>query len=298
MKIAWMYSTVSTNKYIGGNCLRKSICPALRHLGHDVVEVENYKSTSKLDADIIISTDIGIDPSKLPSSCVKIIWNIDDPECPVTQKWDIILTNSYEMIPHYKYKFETNNVAWLTFAFDSLLHEPIKSNNKEWDFMYIGNGIESKSYDIILESATDCGNSLAIFGTEWDKPNNIKYQQYLKGSADYTQLPSYYSKARIALNMHRSTQQQHSCSYIMKDFEILGCGAMCISDWFNGWERYFADYMVTSKTSLETRELMKYYLSHPEKCEEMGMRAQKYILKNHTYIHRAKELVELVETLI
>lgn len=288
-----MYSTVSTNKYIGGNCLRKSICPALRHLGHDVVEVAN-KYPTQLDADIIISTDIGINPSKLPS-CVKIIWNIDDPECPVPLKWDIILTNSYEMIPHYKSKFETNNVAWLTFAFDNLLHKPVESNNKEWDFIYIGNGIESKSYDTILEPATDY--NLAIFGKEWDKPNNIKYQQYLKGSADYTQLPSYYSKARIALNMHRSTQQQHSGSYIMKDFEILGCGAMCISDWFNGWERYFADYMVTSRTALETRELIKYYLSHPDKCEEMGMRAQEYILENHTYIHRAKELLELVEAL-
>lgn len=296
MKIIWIYSTVSTNKYIGGNCLRKSMCAALRHLGHNVVEVANYQHPFKLDADIIISTDIYIDPAKLSGSCVKIIWNIDDPECPVPLKWDIIFTNSYGMVPYYKSKFETNNVAWLTFAFDDLLHKPVKQDNKEWDCIYIGNGIESKSYDIILEPATDY--NLAIFGKEWDKTNNIKYQQYLKGSANYTELPNYYSNSQIALNMHRSTQQQHSGSYIMKDFEILGCGAMCISDWFNGWERYFTGYMITSRTALETKELIKYYSSHPEKCEEMGMRAQEYILQNHTYIHRAKELIKLVEEMI
>jgi hypothetical protein len=118
----------------------------------------------------------------------------------------------------------------------------------------------------------------------------------LIGDVPFNVFPHAISAARINLNITRRPHATVSGSSTCRPFELAACGAAIVSNPHAGIERWFepgrellvvhdADQAVAAYRDL---------LADPAQAEELGRRARERVLEEHTYRHRAEQLLELL----
>jgi spore maturation protein CgeB len=80
-------------------------------------------------------------------------------------------------------------------------------------------------------------------------------------------------------------------------FETLGCGSFQIVDAKKDVIALFKQgkHLDCFKKIGEVKELVKYYLSHPQERKEIAQKGHSEVLRNHTYTHRIKELLRAID---
>lgn len=103
-----------------------------------------------------------------------------------------------------------------------------------------------------------------------------------------------YSSAKIGLNLH--SHQTHDAGVNMRAFELAAAGCFQLSDAVSGMEELLepGKELAIYRSPEEARSLAEHYLLHPQERSAMAARARERTLKEHTYEHRMKTLVELV----
>lgn len=104
------------------------------------------------------------------------------------------------------------------------------------------------------------------------------------------------SGARINLNITRRSHATVYASSTSRPFELAAAGAAIVSNPHEGIERWFEpgrELLVVS-TPEEAVEAYRGFLADPAQAEEMGRRAHERVIDEHTSVHRAKRLLELV----
>ncbi len=79
-------------------------------------------------------------------------------------------------------------------------------------------------------------------------------------------------------------------------FELAACGAAIVSNPLAGVERWFEpgrELRIVSGAD-EAVEAYNELLGDPGQAEELGSRARERVLDEHTYVHRARQLLDLV----
>jgi spore maturation protein CgeB len=105
------------------------------------------------------------------------------------------------------------------------------------------------------------------------------------------------SQARVNLCITRRSHASVYASSSCRPFELASAGAAIVSNPYNGLERWFepgsellivndADEAVAAYTDL---------LDDPAQAVEMGRRARERVLDEHTYRHRARQLLDLID---
>jgi hypothetical protein len=98
-----------------------------------------------------------------------------------------------------------------------------------------------------------------------------------------------YSNAKLVFN--RSVNNDVN----MRFFEAMGAGAVLLTDRIvnNGVEDLFVDgrHYLTYRDERDLVRLASELLAEPERLQIIGEAARKHVLANHTYQHRADELV-------
>ena len=104
------------------------------------------------------------------------------------------------------------------------------------------------------------------------------------------------SAARVNLNITRRSHATVPGSSTSRPFELAAAGAAIVSNPHNGIERWLelgSEVIVVEDTEAALaayREL----LADPAQAEAMGARARERVLDEHTYAHRARQLLALV----
>lgn len=83
----------------------------------------------------------------------------------------------------------------------------------------------------------------------------------------------------------------------MRVFEALSCGRLLLTDRINnGLEELFTDkeHLVIYNDYEDLRNKARDYLTHPDESEAIAHKGQEEIWKKHTYLHRARYLVETI----
>lgn len=76
---------------------------------------------------------------------------------------------------------------------------------------------------------------------------------------------------------------------------VIGAGGILIQQYHPQILTFFEeDEIIMAKTKEEFQERCKYYLEHREEGIEFYKRARKKILDNHTYVHRANKILEIL----
>jgi spore maturation protein CgeB len=81
-----------------------------------------------------------------------------------------------------------------------------------------------------------------------------------------------------------------------RPFELASCGAAIVSNPYEGVERWFEpgrELLVVSSAE-EAVDAYRELIDDPGAAEAMGARARERVLDEHTYVHRARRLLELI----
>jgi len=104
------------------------------------------------------------------------------------------------------------------------------------------------------------------------------------------------ARARINLNITRRSHATVYASSTCRPFELAAAGAAIVSNPHEGIERWFepgAEVRVVSSAD-EASAAYRELLGDPAAAEEMGRRARERVLDEHTYAHRARQILDLV----
>jgi hypothetical protein len=108
------------------------------------------------------------------------------------------------------------------------------------------------------------------------------------------------SASRINLNVTRRPHATVAASSTSRPFELAAAGAAIVSNPVSGIERWFEpgrELLVVSSAD-EAVEAYRDLLRDPGTAEELGRRARQRLLEEHTYVHRARQLLELTGVLV
>jgi spore maturation protein CgeB len=105
------------------------------------------------------------------------------------------------------------------------------------------------------------------------------------------------SAARINLNMTRRAHATVDGSSTCRPFELASAGAAIVSNPQAGLERWFEPGREVVVVEDADRALEAYHalLDDPGTAAEIGMRARERVLDEHTYAHRARQVLRLLE---
>jgi spore maturation protein CgeB len=104
------------------------------------------------------------------------------------------------------------------------------------------------------------------------------------------------SEARINLNITRRAHASVRASSTARPFELAMGGAAIVSNPYEGIERWFEpgrELLVVSSAD-EAIDAYRGLLDDPARADELGRAARERALDEHTYVHRARRLLELV----
>lgn len=157
--------------------------------------------------------------------------------------------------------------------------------------------LKDRNIDIASVGSNDAG----FYGKRRKAINTIKnqfsskYRLSLDRKAYLNDLANIYGNSKIVFNQSANTIK----SINMRLFEGMGCGALVISDYVPGMEKLFIEntHYVSFKDEDELIEKMDYYLNNTEEAQVIATAAYEHLLNNHTYEHRAKEIIELIQEL-
>jgi glycosyltransferase involved in cell wall biosynthesis len=104
------------------------------------------------------------------------------------------------------------------------------------------------------------------------------------------------SAARVNLNITRRPHATVPGSSTARPFELASSGAAIVSNPQAGIERWFEPgrELVVVETAEDAVAAYRALLDDPAEAAEMGRRARERVLDEHTYAHRARQLLELV----
>jgi spore maturation protein CgeB len=82
----------------------------------------------------------------------------------------------------------------------------------------------------------------------------------------------------------------------MRDFEVTGCGAFLLTDYARGLETIFkpGEEIICYKNIEELKDIVKFYLSHPQEREEIARKGNLRAHQDHTYARRMEELISFI----
>jgi hypothetical protein len=118
----------------------------------------------------------------------------------------------------------------------------------------------------------------------------------LVGDVPFNAFPEAISAARVNLNLTRRPHATVPMSSTARPFELASCAAAIVSNPYEGVDRWFEpgrELLVVSSAD-EAVEAYRELLEDPGAAEAMGARARQRVLDEHTYVHRARRLLELI----
>ncbi|MFH1904707.1 MAG: glycosyltransferase [bacterium] len=188
---------------------------------------------------------------------------------------------------------------WLPFACDSQLHKPVKLTHEEKqkygsDIAFIGSYYPNRGE--ILSRLTDF--NLAIWGPGWDRlSSNHPLRKHINcGQIKPDDWLKIYCASKIAVIIHYQDGKVPCYQASPKVYETLACKCFALVDNQKDVKTLFKDgkHLVIFKDTDDLKDKIKYYLEHPEEREKIAEEGHKEVIKKHTYVHRIKNLVDII----
>ena len=207
--------------------------------------------------------------------------------------FDVFFTNSKGVIPDLK-ELGAKNVQTLYYAADPELFKPVNVD-KDIDISFFGYGSEFRE-EWIKKMITEPSQVLLNrnfsvggkgFGIDLGRATMV-------GDFSYSAFRKFCCQSKICLNITRWSHTSVYASATARPFELAAYGACIVSQPYSGIEEWFdvgrEIIVVTSEN--EARKTYEWLLDAADERQEIGDRARQRILKEHTYLHRAGELIQ------
>jgi hypothetical protein len=207
--------------------------------------------------------------------------------------FDAFFTNSKGVIPDLK-EMGAKNVHPLYYAADPELFKPVDID-KDIDVSFYGHGSELREEwmkkMITDPSATLLNRIFSVGGMGFDIDLG---KARMAGYMNFSAFRKFCCQSKICLNITRWSHTSVYASATARPFELAAFGACIVSQPYSGIEEWFdvGSEIVMVNNETEVLSVYQSLLDSDNERETIGKRARERILKDHTYHHRAKEIIQ------
>lgn len=239
-----------------------------------------------LNPDIVIHL-FGI-PAKLPKGLYNIIWIYSHPSLV-----DVKLLRKYDKIFCLSSSF-VKKVNQMGFDAELMLGATAKKpiNRKiKYDVVFVGNTRPIHGGREIIRDVGEIPYNFKVWGKGWE---NILPKKYYGGQYfDNQDLDELYASSLITLNDHHEDMRKERFVAV-RIFDILASGGFCISDKNSGIEEIFKDAVPQYESPEHLRELIDFYINHPNDRLKLMQRGRKIALQN-TWKKRVRQFLREID---
>jgi len=210
--------------------------------------------------------------------------------------FDAFFTNSKGVIRDLE-EMGARNVHPLYYAVDPELFKPVDLV-KDIDVSFYGHGSESRE-EWIKKMITVPSNRLpkANFSVGGYGLGLDLSKAKMVGALSFSEYRNLTCRSKICLNITRWSHASVYASATARPFELAGFGACIVSQPYDGIEEWFdvGREIIVVNNETDIVSVYQHLLDSDDEREKMGERARQRILKDHTYHHRAEELIRALK---
>jgi glycosyltransferase involved in cell wall biosynthesis len=191
-------------------------------------------------------------------------------------------------------------VHTLYYAADPDVFSPIEVPQQDIDVFFYGHGKEYRAGwvdDMITHPSHALPEArFAVRGTKLGDLGRTQLLPYLS----FSKLREYACRSKINLCITRRAHASVYGSSSARPFELSAMGCCIVANPYEGIEEWFEPgkelFVVHSQE--ETIDRYRYLLAHETERMAVGRAARERVMKEHTFRHRARQLVEIVRAYI
>lgn len=157
----------------------------------------------------------------------------------------------------------------LLSGFDENLHRPTDSILRNIDVLFVGY-ISPRRKKILDEIS--------------------RHYKVTVASAFGEEMVNYVNRAKIVLNIHVSDVTDTET----RVFEVLGCKRFLLTEKLSPENPFSESELVQYEGLTDLLDKIGYYLRHDDEREQIAQNGHRTAINNHTYTHRAKEIVDVM----
>lgn len=190
------------------------------------------------------------------------------------QSYDHVFVTQKDYVEEFR-RHGCKNVSWLPLACDPEYHKAY-SLSPEYDVCFVGH---------LTRGYLDRRDIISLLTSKY---KTLVSNTYLHD------LAAAYSRAKIAFNKSGKGDLN------ARVFEALACRKFLVSDRIgNGADELFVDrkHLAFYDSIDNLIELIDYYLANEAERELIAEQGQKEVYQKHTYLHRARTILEVTELL-
>lgn len=243
-----------------------------------------------------------------------VFWNKEDPPhfedfLDTARLFDQVFTTDVTLLPRYREELGHERIAVLPFAAQSAVHNPIRpqQGHQERDVAFAGMYFAHKfperraQMDMLLGGALDASarmeKGLEIFSRFLGDDERYQFPGELAervvGSLPYEQMLTAYKAYKVFLNVNSVVTSPSMCA--RRIFEITASGTPVVSAPSPAIREFFdEDEVAVAATREETAHAVRALVRSSELRDRMVHRAQRRIWHEHTYTHRARQVLDAV----
>ena len=189
-------------------------------------------------------------------------------------------------------------VHTLYYGADPDVFAPLPVSEQDVDGFFYGHGREYRGewIDAMLnEPAQQMPEArFAVRGTRLGVPEQVEQLPYLS----FSRLREYANRSKLNLCITRRAHASVPRSSSSRPFELASMGCCIVSNPYDGIDTWFEpdkEIFVVNSTE-EAIDRYRYLLANPEVRQRTATAARERVLNSHTFRHRARELVEIINT--
>jgi hypothetical protein len=184
------------------------------------------------------------------------------------------------------------------YGADPDVFSPVAVPAQDIDVMFYGHGKEYRAQwveDMIAAPSNAMPEArFAVRGTKLGDLGRTEKLPYLS----FSKLREYACRSKINLCITRRAHASVYASSSSRPFELSSMGCCIVANPYEGIEEWFEPgkelFVVHSRE--EAIDRYRYLLAHDAERLAVGRAARERVLKEHTFQHRARQLVEIVKT--
>ncbi len=192
------------------------------------------------------------------------------------------------------------NVHTVWYGADPQVFSPIAVLAQDVDVLFYGHGREYRSdwidRMIAIPSRRMAASRFAVRGMNLGDIGNAKRLPYLS----FSKLREYVCRSRINLCITRGAHASVYGSSSSRPFELGAMAACIVANPYQGIEEWFQPEkeIIVARSADEAVDRYAYLLAHDSERRAIGIAARRRVLKQHTFRHRAEDLVGIIRQYI
>lgn len=186
----------------------------------------------------------------------------------------------------------------LWYGADESVFSPLPVERQDIDVFFYGHGREYRGewIDAMIQRPSKALPE-AVFRVRGMGLGNIGNAQQLP-YLSFSKLREYANRSKINLCITRGAHASVFASSSSRPFELSSMGCCVVANPYDGLEQWFEPdrEIILVNSEEEAIDRYRYLLAHDAERLAIGQRARERVLKEHTFRHRARTLVEIVQS--